>query len=60
MKIKLKKFPGESEPRVSSRSLADFLGLTHAEVLQLISENRAELERFGPVMEVPAEDEEEA
>jgi hypothetical protein len=58
MRIKFKKFPGEDRPRISSRALAEWLGMTHEELCELIEEQRSELERFGPVIQTPIDDEE--
>jgi hypothetical protein len=56
-RIKSKKFPGEDRPRMSSHALAEVLGITHEELCQWIEEQRSELERFGPVIQTPIDDE---
>jgi hypothetical protein len=56
-RIKLKKFPGEDRPRMSSRALAEVLGVTHEELCEWIEEHRSELERFGPVIQTVIDDE---
>ena len=38
----------DGQPRISSRTLAKILGISHEKLVKLIEDNREELERLGP------------
>jgi hypothetical protein len=51
-----RKIFADGVPRMSSRDLAALLDMTHKDMCRLIEQHRAEMERFGPVIQTPVED----
>src|SRR5262245_14636379 len=46
-------FPDDGQPRVSSRALAEMLGITHEEMLTRIEADREQLLQSGPLVKLP-------
>jgi hypothetical protein len=48
----------DGQPRISSRALARLLGMSDEDLVRLMEENRAEIEKFGPIVQTESEPEE--
>jgi phage regulator Rha-like protein len=52
----IRTFPDDDHPRISSRALAEMLGMSHEDMLALIEQHKAELERHGPLIKTKIPD----